>query len=79
MSRYRCAILDDYQNVALSAVARAIGTPRAAKCDLIASILNPNSRFFATLAQESEITGKFLLVFNKFTRTITINEAPCAM
>src|SRR5436190_2018862 len=42
-----------------------------ANCDLIASILNPNSIFSATPSQESEITSKFLLVFNKFGRTIT--------
>lgn len=41
-----------------------------ANCDLIASILNPNSSFSATLAHKSEITSKFLLVFNKFTETI---------
>src|SRR5262249_27271693 len=49
--------------------------PQRARCDLIASILNPNCSFSATTAQESEITGKFLLVFNKFTRTITNNSA----
>src|SRR5262245_15346214 len=54
---------------------RANGTPQRAKCDLIASILSPNCSFSATPAQESEITGNFLLVFIKFIRTITNNSA----
>jgi hypothetical protein len=41
-----------------------------AKCDLIASILNPNRSFSATLPHKSEITGEFVLVFNKFGETI---------
>ncbi len=39
-------------------------------CDLIAAILNPNRIFSATPTHESEITGKFVLVFNKFAGTI---------
>jgi len=39
-------------------------------CDLIASILNPNRIFSATDCQETEITNKLVLVFNKFARTM---------
>src|SRR5262249_17364853 len=48
----------------------AIATLVSAKCDLIASILNPNRSFSATLCHKSEITGEFVLVFNKFGETI---------
>ena len=41
-------------------------------CDLIASILNPNRIFSATGCQETEITNKFVLVFNKFARTMAV-------
>jgi hypothetical protein len=42
----------------------------SAECDLIASILNPNRIFSATSGQETEITNKLVLVFNKFARTM---------
>src|SRR5262249_4676449 len=48
----------------------AIATLVSTKCDLIASILNPNRSFSATLSHKSEITGEFVLVFNKFGETI---------
>jgi hypothetical protein len=41
-----------------------------AKCDLIASILNPNRSFSATLCQKTEITSEFGLAFNKFGATM---------
>jgi len=41
-----------------------------ANCDLIASILNPNRSFSATLSHKTEITGEFVLAFNKFGETI---------
>jgi hypothetical protein len=37
-----------------------------AKCDLIASLLNPNRSFFATLCHKTEITSEFVLAFNTF-------------
>src|SRR5215831_18222249 len=40
--------------------------PLYAKCDLIASVLNPNRSFSATLCHKTEITSKFVLVFNTF-------------
>src|SRR5262249_41215315 len=45
-------------------------TPLRANCDLIASILNPNRSFSATLPHKTEIAGEFVLVFNKFSGTI---------
>src|SRR5262249_51977649 len=49
----------------------ANATPLGANCDLIASILNPNRSFSATLSHKTEITGEFVLAFNKFGETIT--------
>src|SRR5262249_55958247 len=40
-------------------------------CDMDASVLNPNSNSYATVDEESEITGELVLVFNKLGRTIT--------
>src|SRR5262249_10148219 len=48
----------------------ANATPLGANCDLIASILNPNRSFSATLSHKTEITGEFVLAFNKFGETI---------
>jgi hypothetical protein len=42
-----------------------------ADCDLIASILNPNRSFSATLCHKTEITSEFVLAFNKFGATIS--------
>src|SRR5215471_8651151 len=42
--------------------------PLHAKCDLIASLLNPNPSFSATLCHKTEITSEFVLVFNAFGR-----------
>src|SRR5262249_25005996 len=40
--------------------------PLHAKCDLIASLLNPNRSFSATLCHKTEVTSKFVLAFNTF-------------
>src|SRR5262249_39584323 len=40
--------------------------PLHAKCDLIASLLNPNRSFSATIGHKTEITSEFVLVFNAF-------------
>src|SRR5262245_36178217 len=44
--------------------------PLCAKCDLIASILNPNRSFSATRCHKTESTSEFVLVCNKFGATI---------
>ena len=52
------------------ATAGGLAVRSSLDCDLNASILNPNRIFSATDSQETEITNKLVLVFNKFARTM---------
>jgi hypothetical protein len=49
----------------------AIVTASVLNCVLNASIVNRNCNLFATLADKLEITGEFVLAFNKFRPMIT--------